>query len=212
MASDPAALRARPLWTLAGACLALAVAAAIWLDIAVARAANDAGLARSRALQTFTEFGEGAWWLVPSGIVFGVAAWRRWHNLARWAFALFVAVAASGILANLLKIAVGKARPKLLFEADRYGFEPFAGGYDFASMPSGHATTCAAAAMVLALALPAWRWPLLAAGVALAATRVAIHAHYASDVLVGLALGFATALATLACWRRRFPSSVPVPA
>jgi undecaprenyl-diphosphatase len=201
---------ARALWIAACASLLAVLPAALWLDRPVALAARDARLVQSRVLQAFTEFGEGAWWLVPSAIVFALAAWRKRHNLARWAFALFVAVAASGIVANLLKIAIGKTRPKLLFESDRYGFSPFTRGYDFASMPSGHATTCGAAAMVLALALPRWRWPLLVGGVALASTRVAIHAHYASDVLAGLALGFATALATLAAWRKWWPESVPV--
>jgi undecaprenyl-diphosphatase len=198
------------MWSISGAFLLGAVPAALLVDRPVALAAREALLVQSRALQAFTEFGEGVWWLVPSALVFALAAWRKRHNLARWAFALFVAVAASGIAANLLKIAIGKTRPKLLFEADLYGFSPFTRAYDYASMPSGHATTCGAAAMVLALALPRWRWPLLAAGVALASTRVAIHAHYASDVLVGLALGFATALATLEVWRRRWPESVPV--
>jgi membrane-associated phospholipid phosphatase len=202
----------RTLWLLVGALVALAVPAHFALDERVARAAHDAKLVQSQVLQWTTELGEGVWWLVPAGVVFVVAAWRKQHNLARWAFAMLAAVGASGLVVNLLKILAGRMRPKLLLENGRSGFEPLSTGYDFSSFPSGHSTTCGAALMVLALAFPRWRWPLLAISVAIASTRVAITAHYLSDILAGLALGMTGALATIAIWRRRWPASLPVPA
>ncbi|MFZ9915425.1 MAG: phosphatase PAP2 family protein [Phycisphaerales bacterium] len=193
-----------------GALVALAVPAHFALDERLARAAYDAKLFQSQVLQWTTELGESLWWLVPAGAVFAVAAWRKQHNLARWAFAMLAAVGASGLLVTLFKLS-GRMRPKLLLEQGLYGFKPFTTGYDFRSFPSGHATTCGAAFMVLALAFPRGRWPLLVVGVAIASTRVAITAHYLSDILAGLALGMACALLTDAVWRRRWPASAPVP-
>jgi membrane-associated phospholipid phosphatase len=75
---------------------------------------------------------------------------------------------------------------------------------------SGHATTAGAAAVVLALAFPRAAPLILPVGFALACTRVAIQAHYLSDICAGLALGAACALVTFAVWRRWWPASVPV--
>jgi len=199
----------RALVAMAVACLLAAPFAHLFVDQGIARFARDQGLVRSQVLQWTTELGEGVYWLVPAAAVFAVAALRRWHNLARWAFALLAAVGGSGLLANLLKLLVGKARPNVLFDEGRFGFTPFRYGYDVNSMPSGHATTCGAAATILALAFPKARWPILVVGILVASTRVFIHAHYLSDVLAGLALGIGCGLATMAIWRRRWPASVP---
>ena len=199
----------RRLWMLVAACLVAAVVAHLAADEPVARAAQANRLVESQVLQWTTEFGEAGWWLIPAGVVFAVAAIRRQHNLARWAFALIAAVGGSGILVNLLKMAFGKSRPKLLFEEGRLDFTPFSYGHAVNSFPSGHATTCAAATVVLALALPRWRGLLLPTGFVLALTRVAIHAHYLSDVCAGFALGTACALVTLRVWSKWWPASVP---
>lgn len=201
----------RRLWFVALACLAGALVAHGFADEAVARAARGHALEKVAPIQWATEFGEGGWWLIPAGLVFAVAAVQKRHNLARWAFAMIAAVGGSGIVVNLLKMAVGKTRPRLLFEEGRLGFEPFTYGHAFNSFPSGHATTSAAAAVILACALPRWRWVFLPAGFLLALTRVAIQAHYLSDVLAGFALGTACAILVFTVWRARWPASVPQP-
>jgi membrane-associated phospholipid phosphatase len=91
----------------------------------------------------------------------------------------------SGLTVDLLKVIFGRARPKLLFAAGTYDFSWLGLGADHWSFPSGHAAT--AAALMTAL----WcLWPrhvlfyvILAAIVA--ASRVAIGAHYLSDVVMG---------------------------
>lgn len=202
----------RILWAVPALLAAAALPAHFALDQRVAHAAHHARLVESQALQWTTELGEGVWWLAPAGLVFVFAAIRRQHNLARWAFAMLAAVGASGLAVNLLKFLIGKTRPKLLLGGGEFGFQPFTIAYDYNSFPSGHATTCGAAFMVLALAFPRARWLLLAVGVGIASTRVAITAHYLSDILAGLALGMACALLVLVVWRRRWPGSVPVAA
>lgn len=201
----------RRLWWIAAACLVAAVVAHVAADSGLAHAMHDRAMSKVRPLQWATEFGEAIWWLVPAGVVFAIAARRKQHNLARWAFAVIAAVGSSGILVNLLKMAIGKSRPKLLFSDGRLDFTPFSYGHEVNGFPSGHATTCAAGATILAMAMPRFRVAFLAGGLALALTRVAIHAHYLSDVCAGFALGIACALGTMRVWRQRWPASAPQP-
>ena len=110
----------------------------------------------------------------------------------RWSIALFVVLVVGGesLLANLIKITVGRVRP------DVAPFHVLSG----ASFPSGHATAAAATWAVVALvfgraASPRTRAILagVAAGiaVAVACTRVFLGAHWTSDVIGGLVLGWA---------------------
>lgn len=196
-------------WIAVACAIACTPVAHVWLDRRIAEAANANRLVESQVLQWTTELGESTWWLVPSAIVFAVAAVQKRHNLARWAFAMFAAVGASGLLAAAAKYLVGKTRPKLWFSEGDFGFHPLTYGYDYASMPSGHATTAGAAAVVLSLAFPRAAPVILPLGFALALTRVAIQAHYLSDICVGLAMGISCAILTFVVWRRWWPASVP---
>ncbi|MEY5061524.1 MAG: hypothetical protein RIS45_1445 [Planctomycetota bacterium] len=208
MSARDAAFERRLWWLVPTLCVA-AVIAHVGADVEVARTAKEHALARNLVLQWTTEFGEAIWWLVPAGIVFAVTAKQRRHNLARWAFAVIAAVGASGIIVNVLKVVIGKSRPKLLFSDGRLEFTPFSYGHEVNSFPSGHATTLAAAAVVLSLAFPRARVVILPAAFLLALTRVAIHAHYLSDVCAGFALGLACGLLTFRVWRAKWPASVP---
>lgn len=161
------------------------------------------------AARVLTEFGEGQWTMIPAVALF-VWGWRSGRdNLARWAFLLGVTVATSGGLANLLKVVFARWRPMAFIEGEEYGFVWFATGSVRASFPSGHATTAGAAALVLALWFPKWRWLAMTIGAAIALTRVVLGMHYASDIVAGLLLGALTVAATLAIWWRLSPSTVP---
>jgi undecaprenyl-diphosphatase len=70
------------------------------------------------------------------------------------------------------------------------------------SMPSGHAVTAAAAAALLCVVFArgwAARSALILVGALIACSRVAVGAHWPSDVLVGAGVGLLTAAAVLAC-------------
>ncbi len=147
-----------------------------------------------------TDFGKSGWILVVCGLLFGIAllaarssrfaAWKARLAYLKTAVAyVFLSVALSGILANLAKRAVGRARPELFDEYGAYHFKSFAFDHRFESFPSGHATTDGAIMMAMAILFPAWRWPLLIIGFAIALTRVFVEAHYLSDVITGYSFG-----------------------
>ena len=110
---------------------------------------------------------------------------------SRWALLFFLAVLGGEEAAMLaVKALVGRVRPTLTAEAATLG----------PSFPSGHSATAAAfyaaAALVLGRALPGRTRHLLIAGavavtVAVAASRVLLDLHWLSDVIGGLALGWA---------------------
>jgi lipid A 4'-phosphatase len=105
---------------------------------------------------------------------------------------LFVAVAASGIAADILKVLCGRTRPKLLFSADLYGFTGFAWHADHWSFPSGHAAT------ITALAAALWYlWPrhilfYVTIAAIVSASRVVSGAHYPGDAIAGAWLAVLT--------------------
>lgn len=163
------------------------------------------------AARILTEFGEGQWVIIPAVLLF-IYGWRAGRdNLARWAFLLLVTVAASGGIANGLKVLFGRWRPVAFIEGEEFGFSPLTTGSVNASFPSGHATTAAASALVVALWFPKLRWYAIALGVLIASTRVVLSMHYPSDVAAGWLLGAGCVLLTLWIWWRVSPESVPRP-
>jgi membrane-associated phospholipid phosphatase len=105
---------------------------------------------------------------------------------------LFAVVAVSGLTTDLLKVMIGRARPKLLFAAHLYGFDGFALRPDYWSFPSGHATTIIALAAALTILWPrhVLFYAFFAAIVALG--RVVVGAHYPSDVMAGAFIAVVT--------------------
>jgi membrane-associated phospholipid phosphatase len=178
----------------------LIAACAFFLDPAML------GLARSldpnaRALFRFiTDLGKSGWILILAGSAFvccialGFRARHRRLKLGRIyvgqaAAFIFVSVAGTGLAASLIKNVIGRARPKLFDAVGSFHFQPFSFHSDFASFPSGHATTIFALATALALLWPRAAIALYTAAVWVALSRVLVGAHYLSDVIAGGALG-----------------------
>lgn len=112
---------------------------------------------------------------------------------------LLLSIAASGIAVDILKPILGRPRPKLLFHSGVYDFAWIELHPDHWSFPSGHCAT------IVALMTALWfLWPqhilfyiLFAMIVSL--SRVAVGAHYLSDVAAGaLVAVFATRAVALA--------------
>jgi membrane-associated phospholipid phosphatase len=168
------------------------------LDAEAARWA--AGLHRDHKVvfEFFSTLGDSKYSLVPSGIIaltgYFLKAPRR---IVHAALLLFASVALSGIAANIFKFLIGRPRPRLLLQGQE-AFSPFTMDWLYHSWPSGHTTTAAAIAVVIAL----WWRPLGILGAALilavGSSRVVLGAHYPGDVLAGAWLGV---VVSLLLWR-----------
>jgi undecaprenyl-diphosphatase len=151
-----------------------------------------------------TRFGKSDWILISTGIFCIVAfildattlpARARIRRAVRALAALYVfaAVAISGIIVNLAKYLLGRARPRHFDESGSFAFDFWSDDASWASFPSGHATTGMAFGVALALIFPRLRWVFLCVGFWIAISRVFVGAHYPSDVLAGALLGGVTA-------------------
>jgi undecaprenyl-diphosphatase len=102
---------------------------------------------------------------------------------------VFVSVGGAGLIANLTKNIIGRARPKLFDQVGALDFKLFAFDPDHASLPSGHATNIFAFATVIGMLWPRGRVLLYTVAAWIAASRVLIGQHYVTDVVLGAILG-----------------------
>ena len=121
---------------------------------------------------------------------------QQWKDAGRQSL---IAHGLAGLSANILKHVIGRARPKFM-HAGNLEFSP-AGGSGWDSFPSGHAAAAFAVATVLAIKFPRARWPILAAAVAIAASRILRGSHYLTDVAGGAALGCVMGVIAAHPWR-----------
>lgn len=138
-----------------------------------------------------------AWWfksLVLVGI--GLAADLAPRGRPRMPLSVVpatLAYALASVLADLGKRLTDRPRP----DVSVVGAVP-----DSSAMPSAHAATAAAVAVVVGLLHPRLRVPMLVLAGLVGASRVYLGVHHPTDVLAGWALGAAVALAIVPVWRR----------
>jgi membrane-associated phospholipid phosphatase len=118
---------------------------------------------------------------------------------------LIGATACGGLVVDLVKLCVSRARPRaidLVSHASAwttFGLVPGTGRHaDAHSFPSGHAAVAFGLCAALAWRYPRGRWLFLVFAVGAALQRVATSAHYPSDVCFGAALGLLGAALFLA--------------
>jgi membrane-associated phospholipid phosphatase len=167
-------------------------------------------LERSQALapeagkffRAITDIGRSNWMLIPTGSAFALALVLRkrhvgFRNSAAYGLIastigfVFVSVGGAGLIANLAKNIIGRARPRLFESMGPLEFKLFAFDSDYASFPSGHATNIFAFATVVAILWPRGRVLLYTLAAWIAASRVLIGEHYFTDVVAGAILGTA---------------------
>jgi membrane-associated phospholipid phosphatase len=159
------------------------------IDSSVAEWGNRHASAWSHdALTLVTDLGE-TWTVVVVAVVVAGVELTRTRN--RWVAPFLVAVILGDkLLTEAVKQLVDRARPTIEAVAATLG----------PSFPSGHTSTAAASWAAFALVAGRWwgrrAWPPLAGiavgiAVGVAASRVLLDVHWLTDVLAGLALGWA---------------------
>ena len=109
------------------------------------------------------------------------------------AFLIFCSVLSAGIVAKVLKTFIGRARP-IFFEAlDMTGFFPPSFEWAFNSMPSGHTTVSFAGLVMIGMLAPKYKVLTWTLAIVIGLSRVAVGAHWPSDVILGAFIGMVVA-------------------
>jgi len=144
-----------------------------------------------------TDFGRSGWILVPVGtlmVLIALLASPALDFMSRAVAAMvvarlgyvFVAVGLPGLVSTVAKRWIGRVRPSAV---GPFAYEPFSWQPEYASFPSGHATTAFAALVAIGVIFPRVRPILWVYALLIAASRVMVSAHYPSDVIAGAAFG-----------------------
>jgi undecaprenyl-diphosphatase len=147
-----------------------------------------------------TNFGLSGWFLFPFGFILLVLAAvtspqlsRRTRGalamLAGRVWFLFLAIALPGLFDTIIKRLIGRARPYVGGHDDPFAYMPFIWRSEYASMPSGHATTAAAAAVAIGAIWPRSRVLMWLYALTIMFSRVVVLAHHPSDVIAGAVVG-----------------------
>jgi membrane-associated phospholipid phosphatase len=137
-------------------------------------------------------------WLVAAGafLVAALVLIRRLRGnagddsaLIRAASFILLSFAGPALLVLPFKHAIGRARPVLLDHHGHLFFRPFAFDDHFSSFPSAQAAMAAGMACSLGFVFPKRRAAFIAIGMVVCATRQLVGAHWASDTIVGWAIG-----------------------
>jgi membrane-associated phospholipid phosphatase len=152
------------------------------------------------AFEQITNGGQSGWFLIPSGVIVLCLAALASPSLprmtrgvlgalaARFGF-LFIAVALPSLFDTTIKRLIGRARPYADINGNPFTYEPFTWRSEFASLPSGHATTAAAAAFAIGAMWPRTRWVMWLYALVIMFSRVVVLAHHPSDVVAGALVG-----------------------
>lgn len=152
-----------------------------------------------------TVIGDATWWLVIFVIGLSVSLlgpklpllekhnkkFKRYKSIFLY---LILSCIVSGFLHHVLKIIVGRYRPRYLFSEDLYGFSPL--NFDIAmnSFPSGHSQTIFSICVALSIIYPRYLILFLLLAIIVGISRIMILAHFPSDVIFGAYLGIVTAI------------------
>lgn len=181
------------------------------LDRHLASVVRDPGLVANRDLRRVSSafrFMGGPGPLLIGGTMYTVGRLAHVPRAAQLGLhgteAVFVGAATSGFI----KVLLGRARPYISADTNPHNFafgRGIRGGTDYQSFPSGHSTSAFAAAAAVSTETAAWwpetRWifgPILYGGAALVAlSRIYDDKHWASDVIMGAAVGTFAGLKTV---------------
>jgi membrane-associated phospholipid phosphatase len=188
-----------------GVVLALIIASMFLFDTKAIEWARREPLWLHDFADEITNYGRSNTFLYPFGIVLlGLAAVLspRLSKMSQSVLAalavrfgfLFVAIGLPGLFATIIKRLIGRARPYVGDHDDPFAYMPFIWHPEYASMPSGHATTATAAAIAIGAVWPRLRPVMWLYALIIMASRILIFVHHPSDVLGGAVVGVIGAL------------------
>lgn len=108
---------------------------------------------------------------------------------------VFLSVAVSVFVAEILKYLIGRGRPFVGGKANPFNFVPLEGTGAYASLPSSHAVTAFALAFAVSAVWPRLRVFMFTYAIVILLTRLVLLAHHPSDVVAGALVGMVGAMA-----------------
>lgn len=199
-------LKARPLVSLVAVTAALCAVLVVWVDRPlVLWVADSVDPDMRRVFAVVTRLGDAAPWLVLLSLALAaclvlarrprftplrtrllVHAWNCWF--------VILSCLLSGAAHHVIKVVVGRFRPRYLLSEDLYGFAPFSFEIARNSFPSGHTQTVVSLCLALYLVYPRPAVIYLLIAALVACSRVIVLAHYPGDVLAGAVLSVVVVL------------------
>jgi undecaprenyl-diphosphatase len=192
------------LWlSIAGAALVIALMVAF--DTTEIQLMPSRGTPALWPIRILTDFGKDEYvlWVLAAALVIValVAAGKHGDARARWlGFGtrlqfIFLAVAVSVAISEVLKFVIGRGRPFVGGKANAFNFDFFHGSEPYFSLPSSHAVTAFALAFAVSALWPRMRVFMFTYAVFIALTRLVLLAHHPSDVVAGALVGIVGAMA-----------------
>lgn len=124
--------------------------------------------------------------LIILSLLVSLATKPYYQRLSNAARALFIGLVASGIAVQGFKHVLGRARPRVTFDAIFIGPSM---SFDYDSFPSGHTTLVFCLAYMLSRDYPRYTVPFYLFAVLAAADRMVGLSHFPSDIVAGAILG-----------------------
>lgn len=106
---------------------------------------------------------------------------------------VLLSVSVAIIVGEGFKYLLGRYRPVMLFEHDRYGLHFFATQWEMNASPSGHTLRAFSFFTALSLLYRRLTVPFMLAALCIGVSRVVVTVHYPADVLFGAYIGFLSA-------------------
>lgn len=176
--------------------------AALLIDRPLAHFIYDHISARAhKALDGITHYAKAGHWLAAAVLAL-IAAGALHHFqlfeeqvvlLTKYSIAFIASLVVGSAVLHLIKLVLGRRRPRDDMEMGLYGFMPLAFNLDYNSFPSGHALTICCVAVIFTCVWPIWAPLWFAVAALLAVTRALLTAHFLSDVLIGAGIGLIAA-------------------
>lgn len=184
---------------LAGLILGVALFSYFYIDQSLSLYFNNEDLMPFRkTARAITDIGLGEYSFAVAILSYIYASWsgRKW--LKAWGLNYFLALVFSGVLGHLIKTLVGRQRPHVSDVFDSHIFAPISFDSYYQSLPSGHAQVVFCSATMLAFLWPRNSLPIYIVAAILTFSRVVVHAHFLSDIMVGGLVGHLGALWSVA--------------